>query len=455
MPSLRRRLLRALVFPTLIALVGGVFAYRAASDVVSSAYDANLLNLADGVAHRIRLDADRLAMDMAAGGEALLRTDSVDTIFFRVRGDDGTLIAGDGDLPSADDLTIGATPEFYDVRYRDNVIRGVRLHRSVAGRGFYVTVAETLDKRRAALQQLLLGFGFALVAVGLAATAIVRFAIPSGLAPLARLSTQLAQRGGDDLSAVDPATVPEELRALVCALNSLLGRLADAREQQGSFLQNAAHQLRTPLANLQMQVELLDTCPDPGQLAHVRQATTRVTRLANQLLALARAEAGERLRVDARPVDLAPLIDDMLDDWLSVADRKQIDLGVHRSAACVAGDGTLIRELIANLMDNALKYSPVGGRVNLHCAPHADAVFLTVEDDGPGIAPAERERVFCRFYRTPGSAGSGVGLGLAIVGEIVAAHRGSVVLETPSSGHGLRVRVRLPGVADATEPLVG
>ncbi|KAA3651515.1 MAG: sensor histidine kinase [Proteobacteria bacterium] len=447
MPSLHRRLLRALLFPTLIALVGGIFAYRAASDVVSSAYDANLLNLADGVAHRIRVEAGGLVMDMAAGGEALLRTDSVDTIFYRVRGDDGALIAGDGDLPSADTMAIDAAPVYYDVHYRDGAIRGVRLHRSVAGQGFHVTVAETLGKRRAALQQLLLGFGFALVAVGVAAAAIVRFAIPSGLAPLARLSARLAQRTGDDLSAVDPASVPLELRALVHALNTLLARLAAAREQQGSFLQNAAHQLRTPLANLQMQVELLGSHPEPAQLAHVSQATRRVTRLANQLLALARAEAGERLRLDGRPVDLAPLIDDMLDDWLVVADHKQIDLGVHRSPATVAGDGTLLRELIANLMDNALKYAPAGGRVNLHCAPHADAVFLTVEDDGPGIAPDERERVFGRFYRTPGSAGSGIGLGLAIVREIVVAHRGSVTLETPASGRGLRVLVRLPATA--------
>ncbi|WP_260851441.1 sensor histidine kinase [Denitromonas ohlonensis] len=444
MSSLRRRLLRALLLPGVITLMGGVLAHRTAIDVIGAAYDASLLNLADGVAERIRGGEQRLRMDIADGGVALLRSDTVDTIFYRVRHDDGTLVAGEGDLPPADAISVDAPPDYYDTVYRGQAIRGVRLHRTVDGRGFYVTVAETLGKRQAALERLLLGFVAAIAGLVVAGAAIVRIAIPSGLSPLAGLSARLAERGGNDLSLIDPASVPLELRALVDALNDLLGRLASAQAQQRGFLQDAAHQLRTPLANLQMQVELLGAAPGPQQLDHVTRATVRVTRLANQLLALARAEAGERLILDAAPVDLAFLIDDMLDDWLAQADRKQIDLGVHRQSARVVGDGTLLRELMANLVDNALKYAPTGGRVSLHCATHAGGVLLSVEDDGPGISAQERERVFTRFYRTPGSAGSGVGLGLAIVQEIVRVHRGLLELETPASGAGLRVRVSLP-----------
>ncbi|MBT0961462.1 sensor histidine kinase [Denitromonas iodatirespirans] len=445
MPSLKRRLLRALAVPILIGLLGGLFAYRTASEVISDAYDANLLNLADGVAQRIRRADDMLAMDLAAGGQALLRTDQVDTIFYRVRADDGKVVAGDADLPPPEALEVDGAPAFYDAPYRGETIRGVRLHRMIDGRGFHVTVAETLGKRHAALLRLMLGFGAAVMAVGLAVVAIVRFAIPTGLRPIARLTAALSARAGNDLDPIDPAGVPLEIRGVVMALNAMLLRLASARDEQRRFLQNAAHQLRTPLANLQMQVELLGTTPAPEQLARVARATTRVTRLANQLLALARAEAGTQHILDARPVDLAPLIDDMLDDWLARADRKQIDLGVHRAPAWVRGDGTLLRELLANLVENALKYAPTGGRVSLHCVQHGSGVLVTVEDDGPGIAEAERERVFKRFYRTPGSVGSGVGLGLAIVREIVTAHQGRIALETPSSGHGLRVRVELPG----------
>lgn len=444
MPSLRRRLLRALLLPVVITLMGGVLAHRTAIDVIGAAYDASLLNLADGVAERIRAGESRLQMDMADGGVALLRSDTVDTIFYRVRDDDGNLVAGDGDLPPPDAISVDAPPRYFDTDYHGKAIRGVRLHRMIDDRGFYVTVAETLGKRQAALERLLLGFVAAIAGLVVAVVAIVRIAIPSGLSPLANLSARLAARDGEDLSLIDPASVPLELRTLVEALNTVLGRMASAQALQRSFLQNAAHQLRTPLANLQIQVELLGTSPAADQLEHVTRATVRVTRLANQLLALARAEAGEHLMVDATPIDLAPLIDDMLDDWLIQADRKQIDLGVHRQSARVAGDGTLLRELVANLMDNALKYAPVDGWVSLHCTAHAGEVLLTVEDDGPGIALQERTRVFNRFYRTPGSAGSGVGLGLAIVQEIVRAHRGRIELETPSVGTGLRVRVSLP-----------
>ncbi|MCZ4306499.1 sensor histidine kinase [Zoogloeaceae bacterium G21618-S1] len=447
MPSLRRRLLRALLLPGVITLMGGVLAHRTAIDVIGAAYDVSLLNLADGVAERIRAGESRLRMDIADGGVALLRSDTVDTVFYRVRDDDGNLVAGDGDLPPPDAISVDAPPDYYDTVYHGKDIRGVRLHRRVDGHGFYVTVAETLGKRQAALERLLLGFVAAIAGLVVAVVAIVRIAIPSGLSPLAKLSTRLAARDGEDLSLIDPDSVPLELRTLVEALNTVLGRMASAQAQQRSFLQNAAHQLRTPLANLQMQVELLGSSPAPDQLERVTRATIRVTRLANQLLALARAEAGEHLMIDATPVDLALLIDDMLDDWVIQADRRRIDLGVHRQSACVTGDGTLLRELLANLMDNALKYAPTGGRVSLHCTAHAGEVQMTVEDDGPGIAPQERARVFTRFYRTPGSAGSGVGLGLAIVQEIVRAHRGRLELETPSAGTGLRVRVSLPEAA--------
>lgn len=447
MPSLQHRLLRALAVPILIGLFGGLFAYRTASDVVSDAYDANLLNLADGVAQRVRRAGDGLMVDLAAGGQALLRTDQVDAIFYRVRADAGAVVAGDADLPQPVALPIDSAPAFYDAHHHGQSIRGVRLHRRIDDRGFYVTVAETRGKRRTALAHLLLGFGVAVVAVGLAVVAVARFAIPSGLRPLARLTAGLSARAGDDLTPIDPANVPVEIHGVVTALNDLLARVAATRDAQRRFVQNAAHQLRTPLANLQMQVELLGSAPAPEQLARVTRATARVTRLANQLLALARAEAGTLQLLDARAVDLAPLIDDMLDDWLALADRKQIDLGVHRASARVRGDGTLLRELLANLVDNALKYAPTGGRVSLHCVQQGGAVLVTVEDDGPGIAEAERARVFNRFYRTPGSAGSGVGLGLAIVREIVLAHRGQIALETPASGRGLRVRVELPGVS--------
>lgn len=200
----------------------------------------------------------------------------------------------------------------------------MRFHPVVNGQGIYVTVAETLGKRRAAIRDLLLGFGLAVFLVLAAIAAVVRYGITSGLASLHHLQSELAERSGEDLAPVDLNQVPLEIHALVRALNALLTRLQDAHTAQREFLQNAAHQLRTPLAGLQVQIELLRSQQtDQTVAANLRQSVKRVTRLANQLLALARAEGGQYLMANASSVDLAKLIDEMLDDWLRIADEEE------------------------------------------------------------------------------------------------------------------------------------
>ena len=443
--SLVRRLQRALLAPLLLAALGGAVAYWVAASVVGAAYDNSLRNHAEGLVDRVRLDAGRLMIDFPGPAEAMLRTDPVDSVFFRVRDDRGRLIAGDADLPPPEAFPVGTGPAYFRIHWQGRDIRGVRLHRQRGGQGFYVTVAETLRKRHRAVESLLAGFGVAMAAIVAAAIATVRYAIPTGLAPLASLERALATRAAADLTPIDPTSVPPEIRGVVEALNALLQRLDGSVGAQRRFLQNAAHQLRTPLASLHVQLDVLDADASAESLHRVRRATERVTRLANQLLALARAESGQCLD-DADQVALAPLIDDLIEDWVSRADAAQIDLGVQREPCSVVGEPTLLRELIANLVDNALKYTPPGGHVTLRCARGEGGVSIDVEDDGPGIAPDLRERAFARFTRLPGSRGNGSGLGLALARQIVACHHGRITLDTPSSGRGLRVAVWLPGV---------
>lgn len=462
--SLRRSLLRALVLPIAAALLtGGVFGYRAAEKVVSSAYDQSLSNLANGIANRARVENGEITITLSPEADALLRTDTVDNIYFRVRDDFGRIIAGDADLPppeipgsdspapsretpASDEATAsGPRISFFDAHFRDQTIRGVRFHPIVDGQGIYVTVAETLGKRRAAIRDLLLGFGLAVFLVLAAIAAVVRYGITSGLASLDHLQSELADRSGEDLAPVDLNQVPVEIHALVRALNALLTRLQDAHTAQREFLQNSAHQLRTPLAGLQVQVELLRSQQTDQTVAeNLRQSVKRVTRLANQLLALARAEGGQHLMANASSVDLAKLIDEMLDDWLRIADEKKIDFGMQRDLSTMAGDPTLLRELIANLVDNALKYTPAGGQVTLRCERVADVVEIDVSDNGPGIPEHERERVFERFHRLPDAPATGSGLGLAIARETVGGHRGSIAIVGAADGEGTCVQVRLP-----------
>lgn len=476
--SLRHKLLQALGAPSLLLLVaGGGVAYGVASSVVSTAYDQNLLNLAYGVANHVRLHDGTLELRLSAETDATLRTDTVDQIFFRVRDPAGRVLGGDADLPQAEaqwaetrsadpytSLQLGnttAAPEpqrppqarlYFDADYRGQRIRCVRLYREMEHHGYYITVGETLEKRREGMERLLLGFASAALLAAAAAGIAVRFGIPSGLAPLEKLEQALARRSGTDLSPIAPASVPLEIREVVKALNALLDRLREAHGRQHQFLQDAAHQLRTPLASLQVELEMLSPGPDrdAATLARLRRSVARVTRLANQLLALARADSGQHLPATPAAIDLAELIAEMLDDWLRTADARQIDFGVDRASSPVIGDPTLLRELISNLVDNALKYTPVGGQITVHCRPHAGRIELDIVDNGPGIPPAEREAVFERFYRLPDSIASGSGLGLPIAREIVRSHGGEISLETNPDGPGTRVAVRLPAAAAAS-----
>jgi two-component system sensor histidine kinase TctE len=212
----------------------------------------------------------------------------------------------------------------------------------------------------------------------------------------------------------------------VSALNQLFDQVADSSGNQQRFLANAAHQLRTPLAGLQAHTEiaLAQSMPEDirAQLEQVHRATIRTARLANQLLALARAEPGG-YRADAfSRVNLRTVVEDAADEWVHRAMVKEIDLGFDLADAQVSGDALLLREALANLIHNALEYSPSGGRVTVRTGMRDRRPFLEVEDDGPGIPPAEREKVLERFYRVPGTVGTGSGLGLSIVREIAAAH---------------------------------
>ena len=295
------------------------------------------------------------------------------------------------------------------------------------------------------MDRLLLGFVSAGALLLLAAGIAAGLGIPSGLAPLERIEESLRRRSGADLSPIDPKGVPDEVREVVRALNGLLERQRNASARQREFLQDAAHQLRTPLAGLQMQLELLESRPlDEAARHRLRVSVARVVRLANQLLALARAEAGGRLVADAAEVELASLIDPLVEDWIERADERGIDLGVEREPVRMTGDPTLLQELIANLMDNALKYCDEGGKVSLHCAREDNQVCIEVVDDGPGIPREVREQVFERFYRHAGTRASGSGLGLSIAREIVRGHGGSIAIEDGPQGHGTRVRVLLP-----------
>jgi two-component system, OmpR family, sensor histidine kinase TctE len=377
-----------------------------------------------------------------------LRTDKYDTIYYGLRRPDGSTLAGDPGLPP---LPKDQQPEdgviAYDGFYRDQPIRVVALLVPCGGRICTVQVAETTNKRRKLARNIVLSSLVPELLIALATLALVWFGVKRGLAPLEDLSNEIRARSARDLRPIDQRQAPEEARPLVGALNQLFGQVAGASSNQQRFLANAAHQLRTPLAGLQahMEIALAQGVPEKNraELEQVHRATIRTARLANQLLALARAEPGGT-RLDAAPVNLRAIVEDSADEWVHRAMAKEIDLGFELADVQVQGDALLLREALANLIHNALEYSPVGARVTVRTGTRNNDAILEVEDDGPGIPSAERDRVQERFYRVAGTPGTGSGLGLSIVREIAAAHRAEIEIGAGEGGRGCRVGLTFP-----------
>jgi len=242
--------------------------------------------------------------------------------------------------------------------------------------------------------------------------------------------------------------VPREVHPLVQSLNTLLITVRDAAQAQQHFLTNAAHQLRTPLTGLKAQLEVLaNETGDAAQqdrITRLQDSVDRLAHTANQLLALARAEPSAHNPRDFADVQLEALIGTVADAMLDRAIARNIDLGAECQPAHVRGVRWLLHELLINLVDNAIRHTPDGGRITLRCGALEDGCYLEVEDSGPGIPPAERERVRERFYRAAGSDGHSSGLGLAIVEEIARGHRARFDILDAYEGNGARMRVTFP-----------
>jgi two-component system OmpR family sensor kinase len=277
---------------------------------------------------------------------------------------------------------------------------------------------------------------------------LIGWIVGRGLAPLDRIAASVARRAPGALQPLARNGVPTEAVPLVDALNDLLVRLEQALAAQRTFVADAAHELRTPLTALQLHLQLARRAPEDQRteaFEELRGGLERASHVVQQLLTLARQEPGARDNQPAVTIELAPLAAQVVADHLRLAESRGIDLGIADAdgSAQVEGHAEALRTLIANLVDNALRYTPAGGRVDVATRRADGATLLEVTDSGPGIPPDERERVLDRFYRRAGTGESGSGLGLAIVKAIADRHGASVHLEEARLG-GLAVVVRWP-----------
>jgi two-component system sensor histidine kinase TctE len=462
--SLRLQLLGWLLIPLAgIVLVNTWIAYNSARVTAGIVTDRTLLASARSMAEQIQASNGVMEAVIPPSALEMFASGAADRVYYRIASSDppsgDALIAGYGDLPLPAQPPDGLAPRYYDARYRDSDLRLVAIRQPVAGdaasHSATIIVGETLDGRRLMINRLWTQ-GFLQQAVLILIAAVFAwFGLKRGLAPLMALGREVIKRRPDELAPFSDAALQSELKPLVGALNQYTERLRGWSAVQRRFIVNAAHQLRTPLTVLSTQTAYALRAANPTEkdetLQAIRTNIRQMARLAHQLLTMSQVEPGGRpLRI--QPVDLIAAARRALESLVGLALGRDMDLGFDPRAkeAIVRGDPTMLQELVVNLVDNALRYTPAGGVVTVGIERAGADWQLSVRDNGPGIAPEERERVFERFYRVLGSGPEGSGLGLAIAKEIVEACGGRITLADPDSGAGLLVVVRLPAL-DATD----
>lgn len=453
MVRLRSLLLRWVLVPALTLWVAGfAVGYLHSLAQAHEAYDRTLLGSALVLGESLQLADSQVVAELPYAALEMLRTDAHDRVFYRVADSDGDRhITGYEDLPAPPGDVAGG-PLFYDASYKGQGVRIVAVQQVVLDGGdrrrLLVQVAETLEARHQLTRRLVLqSAALQLLLIALAA-GLIAFGVRKGLAPLKRLRDEVRRRGSSDLTPIDTRAVPREVAPLIHAINAHTERQRQLGEAQLRFVANASHQLKTPLTLLRAQVgqALMQTDVEAMRsiVARLDDATEATGRLVGQLLSLARSEPGSPL--DEQQLDLAELAHEATFELVSAARDKGIDLGFEGDGPLrLRGERVLLRELVTNLVHNAVTYTPPGGRVTVSVRRQDGRALLRVVDDGPGIAPGERARAFERFQRLGSTGVPGSGLGLAIVKEICDRHGAEVTLTgPPGGGSGLCVDVRWP-----------
>ena len=440
-----------LLWPISIAATNHV-----ANEIANQPYDQAL---AENVAAIVRIVQSPDARMGAPALRKALHADSEDTLYFQVRGPDGEVLAGDEEVHPVPISEMAGTEE---TQFRDDNVSGepvrVAWRTVVAGKGrsaAVVQVAETRRKREALASRIISGVLLPQFAIIPLAVILVWLGLSKGLAPLSRLRSRIGERRPGDLSPIATRGVPDELRPMIVSFNDLMARLEQNLQAQQRFIADAAHQMKTPLTGLKTQTELALRENDPAQmhrsLEQIARSTDRASHLIHQLLALARAESSHDKVHRFEMTDLDALARDVSRESVPRALERRIDLGFEGADWPLLIDGVplLLRQLLDNLIDNALKYTPADGRVTVRVQA-GERATVVVEDSGIGIPEADRERVFEPFYRVLGTDADGSGLGLSICREIAELHRGDISLAPGEGGAGTRVAVVFPRCRNAS-----
>jgi two-component system, OmpR family, sensor histidine kinase TctE len=449
--SLRSGLtLRVLAVALLLLVLDGIYCYALSTHFANLAYDRWLMDDAGSLAQALSVSDAKPSVVLPRVALAIFKFDDYDQTYYRISTADGRLLANDGALPEVAPASDGK-PRLLSMRIADVPMRIVATQVKLPGvaEPVHLVVGETVNKRATLLSGILLEIALPQLLLLLGAVLFVPFAVDRGLRPLTVVSAAIEARGHDLLTPVSEQGLPREAHILVSRINALLGRLEQTITAQRQFVADAAHQLRTPLAAVSLHAERAQRSASAASreqaLRELQTSVSRTARVTQQLLALARSGPEAAVSRTLTRVELGSLARSAGESWIGPALARRIDFGfaAPEQPVIILGQAGLLEELINNLLDNALRYCPEGSSVTLSVSaiPRPE---LAVSDDGPGIAPAERERIFERFHRGASVSAEGCGLGLAIVREIAAVHGATVKAEAGRDGRGARFVVSFP-----------
>jgi two-component system sensor histidine kinase TctE len=465
---MRAQLLRLLLVPLAVLVAINTYsAYYSAVKAANAAYDRSLLASARTIADKVHVDSGQTTVDIPYVALGMFEAYIEGRIYYKVTGLNGEFVSGYDDLPPlrGDVERSEAYPalvRFYDDTYRTIPLRVAALQQPLYDGKTYgaalIQVAESIHSRQALTQQILLGTLYRQLVLVICAVVVVALALRLAFRPLNRLTVDLERRLPTDLSMLSEQLAHQEIRPLIQAINHYIGRVRSLIDSQKRFVGEASHQLRTSLTLLQTQAGVGMRQTDLGGALEVINAlhasANHIIRLANQLLSRARAQHGSVTQAH-EPVNLAKIVRDVCLENSHAALKKYIDLAFENSQpVMVAGDPLLLHELVTNLLENALRYTPHQGRVTVRVFSRGRVAILEVEDTGPGIPPAEREKVFEPFYKLAFNEPVGAGLGLSIARDIANAHAASIELLPTRENRGLLVTVSFKDIEFQDAPKV-
>jgi two-component system, OmpR family, sensor histidine kinase TctE len=428
-----------------------VMTYQVADRIAHRPFDDLLANNVNVVRKFVHIRDDQVTVSFPPSALEVLRADAKDHIYYQVLDPVDRLISGDKDVPALESFDRFEADQVYfrDDQIGDEDVRIGYMFLPSKGGNVLIQVAETRNKRRGLVASIVSGVIVPQFVIVPVAVLLVYLALSRGITPLQRLQEELRERRPTDLSPISVKGIPAEIRPLIVALNDVMVRLEENLMAQRRFIADAAHQLKTPLTGLRMQTELAlhetDIVHVHERLEQAALSAERLSHLTHQLLSLARAEATTESSAAFQAIDLEELAPVVTREWVERAMAKEIDLGFEGAGwpLPIVGSPFMLRELINNLIDNAIKYTPRGGQVVVRLVA-TKAIRLEVEDTGVGIPIAERDHVFERFYRVLGSETGGSGLGLAIVQEIAELHQAKIEVSPGDGDIGTRMTVSFP-----------